>query len=80
MEDEPLSELERQLAYLRAKKLTLERSIAESQRRANEVAAEIVRVQKELDDVLLSVPMNYHEAVASWQEKEGANYDRQNPS
>ena len=67
-----MSEPERQLAYLRAKKLTLERSIAESQRRANEVAAEIVRVQKELDDARLSVPMSYHEAVAAWKEKEGA--------
>ena len=66
-----MTELERQLAYLRAKKLTLERSIADSQRRANEVAAEIVRVQKEIDDARLSVPLNYHEAVAAWQEKEG---------
>ena len=71
MEDEPLSELERQLAYLRAKKLTLERSIAESQRRANEVAAEIVRVQKEIDEARFRVPMGYYEAVLAWQEKEG---------
>ena len=65
-----LTDHKQQIARLRSHNAALERGIAQMQRRANENAAEIHRLQREIDEARNRRTISYEEACAMWEEKQ----------